>query len=770
MRQIGNKQRKSQRSQALACGILSVLVPCGAMLLTDGPVAAAPRPAAQAQPSATEIDASVEKLLAQMTLDEKIGQMSQLSEGGVATGPHGTVGLEDSVRAGSVGSILNAVGTERTRALQHLAVDKTRLGIPLIFGLDVIHGYKTIFPIPLAESCSWDLASIEKSARVSATEAAADGVHWTFAPMVDIARDPRWGRIAEGAGEDTYLGQQIARARVHGFQGDNLQGNDSVIACVKHFAAYGAVQSGRDYNTVDLSRRTLLETYLPPYHAAIEAGARTVMSAFNEYDGTPCSANQFLLDDVLKQQWGFKGFVVTDWEAITEMIDHGTVANRKEAARAAAIAGMHMDMQSSAFQQNLGVLVQEGKVSQAVVDDAVRRILRVKFEKGLFADPYRACDNARRDRTVMSKENLQAAREGARRAMVLLKNARQVLPLAAKTRTIALIGPLANDRVSMLGTWAGQSDGKLCKSVLDGLAERHVKVLSAKGCEISGGDTKGFAAAVKAARQADVVVAVLGENPNMSGEAECRADIGLPGQQRALLKALKATGKPIVLVLMNGRPLTLEWEQKNLDTILEAWHLGTQAGLAVCDVLFGDYNPSGKLVTTFPRAVGQIPLFYNHMNTGRPFDPKNHFTTQYLDLPNDPVYPFGFGLSYTHFDYSPLTLSKPALGPNDTLRVGVTVKNSGQRDGEEVAQLYVRQLVGSVTRPVKELKGFRKVLIKRGASATLQFKLGAKDLAFYRKDMSFGTEAGQFKVWVGPNSETGSEGNFSLTQSVTVSP
>ncbi len=736
---------------------------CAASLTLAGPVG--PAAAAPAAPRGPALEARIERLLARMTLAEKIGQMTQVSEGNMLTGPGGTVGLEASVKAANVGSVLNAMGVDRTRALQRLAVEQTRLKIPLIFGLDVVHGYKTTFPIPLAESCSWDLAAIERAAHVAATEAAADGIHWTFAPMVDVARDPRWGRIAEGAGEDVYLGSQIARARVRGFQGRDLQAPDSVIACVKHFAAYGASMAGREYNTVDISRRALLETYLPPYRAAVEAGARTVMSAFNEYDGVPCSGNKFLLDDTLKRKWKFPGLVVSDWSAIMEMTHHGYAADLKDAARLAALAGMDMDMQSNAFLQHLPALVREKKVPERVLDEAVRRILRVKFEKGLFDDPYRACDAARRDRALWAPAHLAAARDIARKSIVLLKNDQGVLPLA-KGKTVALVGPLAANRDDMLGAWPGPGDPKRCKSVLDGIQGRGVKVLQAAGCDIKGADKAGFDAALAAARQADVVVAVMGEAALMSGEAASRSEIGLPGVQRELLAALKATGKPIVLVVMSGRPLTLGWEHEHLDAVVQAWHLGIEAGVAVNDVLFGDHNPSGRLVTTFPRVVGQIPLYYDHLNTGRPFNPKDHYTTHYMDVSNDPLYPFGHGLSYTRFDYGPLKLSTTNLAPGARLRVETIIRNVGERDGEEVAQLYVRDLVGSVNRPVRQLKGFRKLMIRKGQAATVAFELGARDLAFWRQDLTFGAEAGQFDVWVGPSSVAGPKATFRLTRDV----
>lgn len=732
----------------------------GMLLVVGAPAQAAPKP------SNASIDAKVEALLRKMTLAEKIGQMSQISDGGMVTGPGGTTNEEAGIAAGNVGSVLNAIGVDYTRKLQKLAVEKTRLHIPLIFGLDVIHGYKTTFPTPLAESCSWDMAQIERTAHVAAAEAASDGQHWTFAPMVDVARDPRWGRIAEGAGEDTYLGSEIAKARVHGFQGKDLRAPDSVIACVKHFAAYGAVMSGREYNTVDISKRALLETYLPPYRAAVQAGARTVMSAFNEYDGIPATANTFLLTDVLKKQWGFSGFVVSDWESVSEMIPHGYAKDKKDAARESANAGLDMDMQSNSYLANLTALVHEGKVPMRMIDDATRRILRVKFEKGLFDNPYAACDVKRRDRTLFAKPNLQTSLDMARESIVLLENKKNALPLTASTKTVALVGPLADSREEMLGTWAGQGEGKRCKSVADGFQGRGMKVLTAKGCDVQGTDKGGFDAAVSTAKQADVVVAVLGERGDMSGEASSRADIGLPGVQRELLEALVATGKPVVLVVMSGRPLTLEWESQHVAAMLEAWHLGSEAGVAVADVLTGKVNPSGHLTTTFPRTVGQIPLFYNHMNTGRPFSAKDHFTSHYMDMTNDPLYPFGYGLSYSRFEYSPLKLSSKTIAPNGKLDVSVTVKNVGDRDGAEVAQLYIRDLVGSVNRPVKQLRGFKRIWLQKGKSSTLHFQLTPRDLAFYGPKLEYGAEAGDFKVWVGPNSDVGSMGSFSLTRSV----
>jgi beta-glucosidase len=722
--------------------------------------------------SAINAQARAATLLSRMTLAEKIGQMSQFSDGGVVTGPGGTpVNLDEAVTQGNVGSVLNAVGLERIRELQRKAVEESRLGIPLLFGLDVIHGYKTIFPIPLAEACSWNLDAMQRSAHIAATEAAADGQHWTFAPMVDIARDPRWGRIAEGAGEDPWLGSQIAQARVRGFQGSDLAAPDSVLACAKHFAAYGAVTAGRDYNTVDISQRTLLETYLPPYRAAVAAGARTLMSAFTEYDGTPSSTNRYLLNDTLRGKWSFDGFVVSDWTSVHEVVAHGSAVDGKDAAAQATNAGLDMEMQSGDYLANLAALANEGKVSTNAIDNAVLNILRVKFEKGLFDNPYQGLDEKRRAQVTKAPDHVVAARDVARRSIVLLKN-QGVLPLTPDSQNgqqkIALVGPLAADRANMLGTWAGQGVGDDCRSVQDAFTERGVDFITAKGCDINSDDRSGFAAAVAVAQQSDVIVAVMGESADMSGEASCRTKPELPGVQRELLAALKATGKPLVLVAMNGRPLTLEWEDQNCDAVVEAWHLGSEAGPAVADVLFGDHNPSGRLVTSFPRSVGQIPLHYDHTNTGRPYDKQNYFTTHYLDAPNDPLYPFGYGLSYSNYEYSPLTLSQPAIGPGDKLTVEVTIRNNSQRAGEETAQLYVRDMVGSVNRPVKQLRGFEKVALDPGQEKKIRFKLSAKDLAFYRKDMSYGAEAGEFKVWVGPHSAAGSEATFRLTDSVTL--
>ena len=754
----------------LAARIFMGLVLCVVWVVSGVGDAAWAAPAAPLQTSPA-VEAKVEALLRQMTLEEKVGQMTLFTGDYDVTGPSLRKEYIEDLRKGRVGAVFNALTPDFTRKLQTVAVEQTRLKIPLIFGYDVIHGYKTIFPIPLAETCSWDLPMMERSAHIAAVEASADGVNWTFAPMVDIARDCRWGRIAEGAGEDTWLGQQVARARVSGFQGSDLAAVDSVLACAKHYAAYGAAQAGRDYNTTDVSERELLDTYLPPFHAAAKAGCATFMTAFNDLDGVPCTANAFLLDDVLRKRWKFGGFVVTDYTSINEMMEHGNVADQADAAVQAANAGVDMDMQSAAFLERLPAEVRAGRVPMAVIDEAVRRILRMKFAKGLFDNPFVACDNARRQAVTFTSAHRAAARDAARRSIVLLENKGGVLPLRKKGVTIAVVGPLAADRKDMLGTWAGQGDGDKCVSVLEGVraSAPGATILTAKGCDIESSDTSGFANAVDAASKADVVVAVMGESIDMSGEACSRANPVLPGVQRDLLARLQATGRPVVLVLCNGRPLLLPWEKEHVPAIIEAWHLGTEAGNAIADVLFGDYNPAGRLVTTFPRSLGQIPLYYNHRNTGRPADPKNHFTSRYLDESNDPLYPFGYGLSYTTFTYSPLTLSAAEMGPDETITAQVTVTNTGDRDGEEVAQLYIRDVSGQgVTRPVKELRGFRKVMIPQGRSVTLQFPITVRELAFHRKDLSYGAEAGEFRVWVGPSSASGSEGHFRLTRTVNI--
>jgi len=710
----------------------------------------------------------IDNLIKEMTLEEKVGQLTLFTSDWDVTGPTMRSTYKDDIRSGKTGSIFNAYTAKYNYDLQKIAVEETRLHIPLLFGYDVIHGHRTIFPISLGESCSWDLSAIEKSARIAAVEASAEGIHWTFAPMVDIARDPRWGRISEGAGEDVYLGTLIAKARVKGFQGDDLSAPDSLLACAKHYCAYGAAQAGRDYSTVDISQRELFSTYLPPFYGALDAGVCTFMSSFNELDGVPCTGNKYLLDEILKKKWRFAGFVVSDYTSVNEMICHGIVADEKEAALLAFNAGLDMDMQGATYYKYLPELVKEGKVSIHQIDNSVRRILEMKYKKGLFDNPYLYCDETREKNYVMTEEFLSHARDIAKKSIVLLKNDRTILPIKKDVKTIALIGPLADDKENLIGSWCAAGDWKKAVSVMEGIKSKissSTEILYVKGCSISDADKKGFNEALEAAKKSDVIVAVMGESASMSGEAACRSNLDLPGVQKELLVELKKTGKPVVLVLMNGRPLTIAWEAENLDGILETWFLGTEAGNAIADVLFGDYNPSGKLTVTFPRTVGQIPLYYNMKNTGRPMDEKNKYTSKYLDVPNSPLYPFGYGLSYTTFEYSPLTLDKKEMSLEDTLKVSVTVKNTGSVTGEETVQLYIRDLVGSVTRPLKELKGFKKITLAPGKSGTVTFEITAKALAFYRKDMSYGVEAGDFKVFVGTNSSEVKEGNFRLTRS-----
>lgn len=710
------------------------------------------------------IQKKVNELMAQMTLEEKIGQMTLFTSDYDVTGPTMRDNYKDDIKSGRVGAIFNAFGADYTRKLQEIAVNETRLGIPLLFGYDVIHGFRTIFPISLGEAASWNLEAIQGAARVAATEATAEGLHWTFAPMVDIARDPRWGRISEGAGEDTWLGCRVAEARVKGFQGDDLAATNTLLACAKHYAAYGAAQAGRDYHTVDMSERVLREFYLPPYKAAADAGAATFMSSFNEVDGIPASGNKHLLTDILRHEWGFDGFVVTDYTSINEMVPHGVVANEKEAGELALNAGVDMDMQGAVYYNHLAQSLKEGKVTLSQIDQAVRRILTLKFKLGLFDDPYRYSDMKRQQELVMTPQNLEIARDMVRRSIVLLKNTGQTLPLRKENISIALVGPLADNQRELIGSWSAAGDWKKAVSVMQGMktVAPAAGLLYAKGCNISDDTTAMIAQAVAAAAKADVVVAVVGEAAWMSGEASSRSDLGLPGVQQELLKQLKDTGKPLVVVLMNGRPLTIPWLDQNADALVEAWFPGTQGGLGIADVLFGDYNPSGKLPVTFPRNMGQIPIHYNMKNTGRPMDANNKYTSKYLDVPNTPLYPFGFGLSYTTFAISEPRLSDTLLMPGKELSVTVTVTNTGQYDGEETVQLYVRDLVGSVTRPVKELKGFKKIFLKKGEHAEVTLTLKESDLAFYRADMSFGTEPGQFKIFVGNASDNGKEAIFTI--------
>ncbi len=720
------------------------------------------------------MDRFVADLMAKMTLDEKVGQLNLLTSNWESTGPTMRDSYKEDVRAGRVGAIFNAYTAKYTRELQALAVEGTRLKIPLIFGYDVIHGHRTIFPISLGEAASWDLQAIEKSARISAIEASAEGIHWTFSPMVDIARDARWGRISEGAGEDVYLGSLIAKARVRGYQGDDLSRPDTILATAKHFAAYGAAQAGRDYHTVDISERTLRDVYLPPFKAAADAGAATFMTSFNELDGVPASGSRQLLTEVLRDKWGFKGFVVTDYTSINEMVPHGYSKDLKQAGEQAINAGVDMDMQGAVYMENLARSVTEGKVDIKRVDAAVKSILEMKYRLGLFEDPYRYANEEREKATIYKSEFLEAARDVARKSIVLLKNRGNALPLAASAKSIAVIGPLGNSKEDMIGSWSAAGDRKTRPvTLLEGLQARAPKGTSvgyAKGASYdfaAEGKTDGFAEAIALAQKSDVIIAAVGEHWNMTGEAASRTSLDLPGNQQALLEELKKTGKPIILVLMSGRPNSIGWADANADAILEAWYPGTMGGHAIADILYGDYNPSAKLPVTFPRNVGQVPIHYDMKNTGRPIElgaPGAKYVSRYLDTPNTPLYPFGYGLSYTSFTYSPVTLDKAKVRPGEKLTASVTVTNSGARAGEEVVQLYVRDLVGSVTRPVKELKGFEKISLRKGETRTIRFTLTDADLAFTRQDMSWGSEPGQFKLWVGPSSAEGSEAAFELTE------
>lgn len=705
------------------------------------------------------IDQKVDSVLKLMTLDEKIGQMNQYNGPWAATGPlTNDDKLLDQVKTGKVGSMLNVTGVKRTRELQQIAM-QSRLKIPLLFGQDVIHGFRTIFPIPLGEAASWDLTAIELSARIAATEASASGIHWTFAPMVDIARDPRWGRVMEGAGEDPYLGSLIAKARVMGFQGKGLGNTNAVMACVKHFAAYGAAVGGRDYNSVDMSLRQLHETYLPPFKAAAEAGAATFMNSFNDINGIPATGNKYIQRDILKGQWNFKGFVVSDWGSIGEMIQHGYVKDNYEAAMAAANAGSDMDMESRSYINHLAKLVKEGKVKMSVIDDAVRRILRKKFEMGLFDDPYKFCNETREKAEWNNPEHLTVARDIAKKSIVLLKNEKQLLPISKQTKSVALIGPFAKAVSDHNGFWSYDwpDDTARIVSLWDGVKAKlgtDAKMIYAKGCNINDSNRTGFQQAVDAANAADIVILSVGEARDMSGEAKSRSNIHLPGVQEELIQAVVATGKPVVVLISAGRPLVFNWTADHVTAILYTWWLGTEAGNAIADVLFGDYNPSGKLPMTFPRTEGQVPIYYNHYNTGRPARNDNDklYRSAYIDLSIYPKFPFGYGLSYSKFDYSNLSVSKTSLKGNEPLQVSVTVTNNGNVDGEEVVQLYIRDLVGSVVRPVKELKGFQKVMIKKGESKTITFTVTTNDLRFYNDQLKYDWEAGDFEMMVGSNS------------------
>jgi beta-glucosidase len=723
----------------------------------------------------------VTRLMSRMTLEEKIGQLNLPTVGFDVTGPTLSEDVEQKIKNGQVGGVFNTFTPVAVRKLQEIAVTQTRLHIPLLFGYDVIHGHRTIYPIPFGLSATWDTELVERVAAAVADEASADGLHWTFSPMVDIARDPRWGRVSEGAGEDPYLGAEMAKAMVRGYEQGDLRKENTLMSCIKHFALYGAAEAGRDYNTTDMSRLRMYNEYLPPYKAAVDAGASSVMTAFNEVDGVPATGNHWLLTDLLRRQWGFGGFVVTDYTAIMEMEIHG-VGNKAKAAELAVNAGADMDMVSEYFIDELPALVKDGKVKEETIDAACRRILEAKYKLGLFTDPYRGLSEARAEAQIMNAEKLALSKEAALKSAVLLKNDRQTLPLDA-SKKIAFIGPLVNDQRNLIGNWSAAGNPQQAVSLWSALQSKFGghKFSYAKGCNLTddtqllsqlnrhGGDITPdsrtpqqlLAEALQVARQADVVVAVLGESFGMSGEAASRTDIALPDNQKTLLKALKAIGKPVALVLMNGRPLTLQWEHDHLDAILETWYAGTCAGDAIADILFGDANPSGKITMTFPRSVGQIPIYYNHKNTGRPFNEKEKYTTKYLDASNEPLYPFGHGLSYTQFTYSGIQLSDTVL-TTGSITATVTLTNNGNYTGEEVVQLYIRDRVGSITRPVKELKGFRKVALQPGESRQISFAITPEQLKFYNADLQWTAEPGDFWVFIGGSSATENKAAFEL--------
>lgn len=724
-------------------------------------------------------DVFVSDLISKMTLSEKLGQLNLPTAGDITTGQANSSDIGKKIEEGKVGGLFNIKTVQKIRDVQKIAVEKSRLKIPLLFGMDVIHGYETTFPIPLGLSCTWDMKLIEQSAQIAAKEASADGINWTFSPMVDLSRDPRWGRVSEGSGEDPYLGSQIAKAMVNGYQQNDLSKNTTLLACVKHFALYGAPEGGRDYNTVDMSRIRMYNEYFPPYKAAVDAGVGTAMASFNEVDGIPATGNKWLMTDVLRKQWGFDGFVVTDYTGINEMVDHG-VGNQQDASAMALNAGIEMDMVSEGFLLTLEKSLQEGKVSIKTIDQAVRKVLNAKYDLGLFHDPYKYCDINRAKTDIFTKEHKAVARKIATESFVLLKNDHQLLPLQKKG-TIAVIGPLADAKENMAGTWSVATKQENSIALLKGLqnaAQDKFKVLYAKGSNLTADEqleeyatmfgkslnrdkrskAELIAEAVKVANQSDVIIAALGESAEMSGESSSRTDLELPKIQQELLDALLQTGKPVVLVLFNGRPLVLNNEKEKVPALLNVWFGGSETGNAIADVLFGDANPSGKLTMTFPRNVGQIPIYYNHKNTGRPLGNKEgrfeKFKTNYLDVPNEPLFPFGFGLSYTTFSYANLKVSKVAFTKNESITVSVEVTNTGKFDGKEVVQMYIRDLVGTVTRPVKELKGFDKVFIKKGETKTVSFTISEEDLKFYNSELEFLSEAGAFEVFVGTDSTT----------------
>lgn len=740
---------------------------------------------AQENNGASNIDQKVDSLLSEMTLEEKIGQLNLPSAGDVSTGISTNKGIAKQIKEGKVGGLFNINGLDKIRAVQKVAVEESRLGIPLIIAKDVIHGYKTTFPIPIGLSATWDMGLIQQSARIAAEEASADGISWTFSPMTDISRDPRWGRVSEGSGEDPYLGSQIAAAMVKGYQGDDLSAANTLLACVKHFALYGASEAGRDYNTVDMSRLRMYNDYFPPYKAAVDAGVGTVMASFNEIDGVPATGNKWLMTDVLREEWDFDGFVVSDYTGVSEMIAHG-MGDLQQVSALAINAGVEMDMVSEGFLTTLQKSVEEGKVSEETITNACRLILKAKYQLGLFDDPYRYMDDERASKEIFSDENRAVARKIASESMVLLKNEAEALPLK-KDAKIALIGPLANNKENMVGTWSVSSDIMKSVSIYDGIREVSANpdnIQYAKGSNLvedpdleerismfgkntyrdDRPESEMIKEAVQVAKKSDIIVAILGEASESSGESSSLTDISIPDNQVRLLKALKATGKKVVVVLLSGRPLVLKEILPHSDAILNAWFPGSEAGLALADVLYGDVNPSGKLTMTYPQNVGQIPIYYSHKNTGRPLEGEwfQKFKTNYLDVSNEPQFPFGYGLSYTNFSYDNLSLSSKSISKGEKLKVSVEVKNIGDVTGKEVVQLYIRDMVGSITRPVKELKGFEKIELKAGETKTVEFSLSEEELGFYHQDMRFYAEPGEFRVFVGTSSDSGLESKFEL--------
>ena len=719
-------------------------------------------------PSNNDIYTKVDSLMSLMTIKEKVGQTIMYSGDWDVTGPFISSDNMKLIRGGNLGAMLNVYSAKKTKELQKIAVEETRLGIPLLFGYDVIHGFRTIFPINLGHASSWDIEDIEKSARIAAEEASSEGLHWTFAPMLDIGRDPRWGRVSEGAGEDVFLTNEIAKAYVNGFQGQDLSLHNTILACAKHFVGYGAAQAGRDYHTVNMGEDELRNVYLPPFKAAVDAGVETFMTAFNEINGVPATGNKFIFRDILRDEWNFNGFVVTDYTAINELVPHGFAVDEKHAAELAIKAGIDLDMMSGAYKSYLEELVNEGKIDVDLINDACRRILTVKYKLGLFEDPYRYSDEERENKIIYKPKYLEAARESAAMSSVLLKNDDNALPLS-KTETIALIGPLAKDKENIIGNWAaaGDRNGKSI-SIYQGIKSylNSANILYTKGCDIETDIKSGFKKAIALAKKADKIVLVMGENYHMSGEAASRTNIKIPGVQTELIKSLRKEfpSKQIILILMNGRPLDLSEEDSLADAILETWFPGTSGGYGVADVLFGKYNPSAKLPITFPRSIGQVPIYYNVKNTGRPIpldNPKEDYKSNYIDSPNTPLYPFGHGLSYTNFEYSDITLSSNKIGVSDTLSVSVNIKNTGNYDGHEVAQLYIHDKVGSITRPVKELKGFKKIFLKKGEIQIVKFKLTPEDLKFFN-GIEFTVEAGEFEIAISNSSDFSFKHSFEL--------